>query len=596
MTLFAYLNGSDVGNKIRLNDMGLTSQADGSPGFGGIVFDDEAATLTVRGWMPVVVKETACVSAPVLFDGFVADRRYSRVGPKATYKTGSSRFVDTTLVDQNAVLHIRLITEPDGKRPAETHNARINWLTASAYLSGLIDDTSLVNTSNPRPFEEADYRGQFADDLLNDIAGPIFRTFFVWTTQPSGGRGLFFDVPDAVVGTSTLTISNVLSDNNATCFPPFVDAVLTRDPSEVYAKVRYTYRNGVVIENDASTSSLFFPVLGGRGLQVDNSRVGLESTARAMADRLLVRDGSENDTVTLTVQLPAASVGLIGIGQRIGVRFSHLPGFDPQVFTRVTARTITQAPDDDTLYNVELQLNTHGLSSVGGGGAPGTGTFPQTGAHFFSGSFTFMSDNYGSNGGSTAITPASNTTTSTTNTTKPTFAAGTTYNYSFTMTGNAADDPAQVGLGSNSGASFVWQTPHLTGLSYTAGTLTVTGSFTPVSAQTSYVTASIGAFAHVPHSTVVDFWIDPVGWGGSVGSQPPQSGQPIKGDIPTPAPGGGRKTFTTTWPYAQGSLHVYVDQTDQTSAVTETDPSAGTFTLAFDPRASELITCDYQGI
>lgn len=376
--LFAYLAGSDVGHRVRLNGFGLTSNADGSVGFGGIVFDDTDGSLTVRGWMKVVVKETACTAAPVLFSGYIGPRRYSRDGD-SQYRTAAARWIDTDLVDENAVLHIRLITGADGKRPAETHNARIDWLVDSAYLSGLIDDVTLVDTSNPRPFEEADYRGQYADDVLNDLAGPIFRTFFVYPTQPTGGRGLFFDTPTATVGTSTLRISNVLGDvDTSTTFAPFIDATLTKDPSEVYSRIRYTYAHGTVIEDDAGTVTEFFTDngLGARGLQVNNTRIGLESSARSMAENMLSRDDDENNTIAVTVRLPAAKVGLIGPGERIEVRFSHLPDYESFTFTRVTSRTIMQAPGNPDWYDVRLELNSHGVGGGGGGGAPGPGTFP----------------------------------------------------------------------------------------------------------------------------------------------------------------------------------------------------------------------------
>ena len=78
-------------------------------------------------------------------------------------------------------------------------------------------------------------------------------------------------------------------------------------------------------------------------------------------------------------------------------------------------------------------------------------------------------------------------------------------------------------------------------------------------------------------------------------SDPPPTGQWIYNETPTPAPGGGRVTFSTAWPFADGSLHVWVDQVDQTAAIVSFDGAAGTFTLAFDPRSDEAITVSYQG-
>lgn len=379
MTLFAYLNGSDQASKIRLNGFQCTSRADGSVGIGGIVFDDSAAALTVRGWMTVEIRETACVDAPILFQGFIADRNYSDNSPDAVYLISSQRFVDCNIVDQNAVMHIRLITNPDGKRPAESHIERIDWLLGSSYLSGLVSDLGLVNRSNPRPMGAADYRGQYPDDVLNDVLAPIFRIFYVYVDPETGERGLFVDVPTAAFATSPLTISNVLSDLSSTCFAPNKGATLNRDPSEVYAKIRYTYSKGLVIENDATTEAAFFADngLGFRGLQVDNSRIGSEDSARIMADSLLDRDSTENDTITLTVQVPAASAGLIQAGHRVGIKHTRFPGYESDfVYVRVTERTITQTQGTSEFYDLALTLSNHGLSSGGGGGAPGPGDFP----------------------------------------------------------------------------------------------------------------------------------------------------------------------------------------------------------------------------
>jgi len=380
MTLFAYLDGADLGYRVRLNGFGLSSRADGSLGIGGIVFDDSDATLTVRGWQSIVVRETACTAAPTLFTGFIADRNYSRKG-EAEYRTGTARWIDTNLIDQNAVLHFRLITDSDGKRPEELISARISWLLNSAYMTGFISDTSLVDSTDPVPFGEADYRGQYADDVLQDLAGPIAKLFFVYPTQTLGARGLFFNTPTATTSTSTLTLSNVLSDvDNATCFPAG-NVVLNRDPSEVYSLGRFTYANGTVLDANGTgltTRTTYFDgnSLGNRGIQVENSRVGRMATARSWLVNILTRDAAERDTITLTTILPAAKAGLIAAGQRVQVRFTHLPGYETARYVRVTARTIRQAQGTPDFYELDLELSNGGLSSTGGGGAPGPGVFP----------------------------------------------------------------------------------------------------------------------------------------------------------------------------------------------------------------------------
>jgi hypothetical protein len=78
-------------------------------------------------------------------------------------------------------------------------------------------------------------------------------------------------------------------------------------------------------------------------------------------------------------------------------------------------------------------------------------------------------------------------------------------------------------------------------------------------------------------------------------SEPPLPAQWVYNQTPTPAPGGGRTMFYTLHPYADHSLRVYVDQMDQTSALTESNAEIGEFDLAFDPRSDEAITVYYQG-
>jgi hypothetical protein len=57
---------------------------------------------------------------------------------------------------------------------------------------------------------------------------------------------------------------------------------------------------------------------------------------------------------------------------------------------------------------------------------------------------------------------------------------------------------------------------------------------------------------------------------------------------------GATTLFTTAGPYQAASLRVWVDGLEQTAAITETDPAAGTFTFSFTPEATEQIVVWYQ--
>lgn len=78
---------------------------------------------------------------------------------------------------------------------------------------------------------------------------------------------------------------------------------------------------------------------------------------------------------------------------------------------------------------------------------------------------------------------------------------------------------------------------------------------------------------------------------GAASSNPPVSGQwvPLETVVMSGANG------TTAFPFADGSLKVYVDLLDQTGAITAQDGAAGTFTLGFTPKTGELVQVSYQG-
>ncbi|HXI80893.1 MAG TPA: hypothetical protein VNM34_08775, partial [Verrucomicrobiae bacterium] len=190
MSLLCILNNADIGTtRLRLRSgnengvPGLTTSANGQGSIGGVVFDDPTANMTVRGWMPITVDETDCVGATRIGTGYVGGRTYQR-GSGNSLITGAAREINTDIYDPMALLGFLLITEPDGNRPAETHNARITWLLGSNYIPGhLISDLGMVDASHPRPFPAADYRGKYAVDVLTDLAAPIFKTFFVYWDQ-----------------------------------------------------------------------------------------------------------------------------------------------------------------------------------------------------------------------------------------------------------------------------------------------------------------------------------------------------------------------------------------------------------------------------
>jgi hypothetical protein len=74
------------------------------------------------------------------------------------------------------------------------------------------------------------------------------------------------------------------------------------------------------------------------------------------------------------------------------------------------------------------------------------------------------------------------------------------------------------------------------------------------------------------------------------GSTPPGALQVVRGEV---VDMGGDDSGTTQFSFAPGSLEVFVDNTDQTSAIIAQDPDAGTFQLGFTPTPTELVVVNY---
>lgn len=355
---------------------GLSASADGTGSQGGVIFDDPDKSLTTRGWMHVQALEDDC-TRPVLFNGYITDRTISR----GTYKDGGARIIDSTISDSNALLHMRIIFAPSGKRPAESFADRIDWLLASNLL-GLVNDVGWINTV-AIDCDEADYRGQYADDVLNDMTGPLNWIFFAQWDPVTESVGLFVDAPTVYIGTSDISISNVLSDveADADCYEPFLDASQAIDGSVAYSRCRYVYATGVVVRDNATTASTFFSdssldPYNTRGFQVENTRVGKLTTAQTFADRLLAKASTENETVTVTIILPSSKIGLVEAGMRINCRFTHLDGWESFKYGRISSRTFRMLEGRTDLYLATLILNARASSSGGGGGAPPPDDFP----------------------------------------------------------------------------------------------------------------------------------------------------------------------------------------------------------------------------
>lgn len=657
MTLVAYLDGSDEAHRIKIGEMGLSSRADGGGAFGQIIFDDPDGTLDVRGFMHVRVEETDCTTAPILHWGWIWVRTYKR-GP---YKDGPGRIIDCQVLDPNYALNHGLITGLDGKRDSESDLERTDWVLGSAYIPSFLQDFGLVDRSAPHPMEEANYLGQYPAEVMQDLTGQLWKTWFAYVDQDEEALGLFYDTPPSTASTSTLTISNVLSDGSSTCYYPFLDAEMERDPSEVYSKMRFKYRNGVVLGQNDDTYDEFFADtgLGHRGIQVESTRVGLESTARARIVTLLERASQEADTITCSIWIEPASVGLIQAGQRLGVRFTHLPGYGTLAYSRVTARTVRQIRAD--LYQIDLELNVAGVTAGAGGG--GGGEFPHQ-PPCTSSPVPVRFASYAGSAISFATPPPAGSllTAHLVHRNTPGIAApvnGGTWTTIAVVdqlnTGNiGAPDQGGVYWRLGDGVTNLWTTPtsnmqmaivewpvgatldsataSLSAQStldfHSGGAITPTGSpatlvgfgmtdagdgvdlVTPEAGTTTISNAATNVSFHP--GMFVGYQTDVTGSASVDGTMHSTNGWAgvsyavLCGGVGDP-PDSGQWIYgevlsmsgavgTTVWPYADGSVILRVDGVlISRASYTETDGAAGTITLSWTPDTDEVVTCDYQG-
>lgn len=357
MTLFFYYGSGDLGNEaVRLGSEGFTfSEAaeSGTLAMNRVRIDDPTGALTIVGHHGFNVRETAC-TFPWLFRGYFADRTYSRA---PGLRTGAARIIDGTVYDLNSALQFEVMRGSTAKRPAETDTARLAWLLGSAFLGPISSDSSMVSGAGVQ-LDKQDYRGQTAADVLSDCAQVSGYNYFVAYDATLGAPVLHYYAPTASTFTSTLKISNVLSDvDMATVYAPDADAKLNKDPSRVYSGVYFQYGDrefAAVYETDGSVQSA---IGHKRETTVQDSSVKTSAKASAKANKYLSEASTELDAIEVTLKkVRPEDVNLIRAGHRIQVKFTHLPGYTSYTYMRVTRRAVRQAQDTQLFYELDLTL------------------------------------------------------------------------------------------------------------------------------------------------------------------------------------------------------------------------------------------------
>lgn len=355
MTLLFYPTSGDWVQRIRLGPTGfsLTEAAEsGTYAMSQVRVDDPEGELSIVGHKPFRAIETACAWQS-MFRGWFADRDVSR---DDGLLTGAARVWDCTVIDSNGALQFEVVRGSDRKRPKETDTQRIAWLLGSSHKGPVLDDDAHV-LGYDVDLDKADYTGMTMADVLADCASASGANYFCAYDDDLGGYVLHYYRPTRAHYSSTLSISNVLSDvDEHTVFAPSKDTKLGLDPARVFTGVvmEYGERGSYAFEQSSANLAAI-----GRRRETHETDQSVRTAARASAkaERYLEEGETDLQTITTTLRkVPPSRVNLIRVGHRVQVRFTHLPGFESWTWLRVIRRTVQQDGETQGFYQLQLQL------------------------------------------------------------------------------------------------------------------------------------------------------------------------------------------------------------------------------------------------
>ena len=327
----------------------------GEVGTGTIEIHDDSSAITVVGHKTIVTEQSAS-TPPRIFTGFVGRKGYDREGTDVMYTGSLGVVIKAGTKDGNDLLNRYIITGTDGKRSAETVSARITWLLASDYLSGLVVDDGAVTYPTDISLDATDYRGQRPGDVLAACAKKANFNYYVrWNVAGAEWELVFRDDNASTDDTCTVSIANDGTANGTSIFAPFQDSTLDEDPEDVYSDVYATYAKGSVTDTRAATASTFVTRWGA----TDDSGIKTSAQASDQAEDFLWQSHTEEHSLTLTIRMRAAYVGLVQAGQRISVTLTHLAalGYDSATYFRILRKRVRQPLDTDNDYDVTLDLS-----------------------------------------------------------------------------------------------------------------------------------------------------------------------------------------------------------------------------------------------
>lgn len=347
MSLTWEVDGSTLTNRVRWREWALVTAAErGVVGAGQIILDDATGSYIPPGQKDLVVTSIAGGSNLRIYSGFLADRTATmgKSGP-------GSRSWSVTVEDINARLDDRILTDAmNARRPKETDVERIDWLLSTGAMTGISrggPGGAYVASSGGVDVDKIDYRGKTPREVLEDCAQASGRNFFLFDI--GAGVRLFYHKWDSAQFTSdaAITDDSTLVDS-VTTFGAY-NISQTLDPRRVYSRVRVRYKGGAyTTANNATTASTYRT----REIFRRYMRAKTATQAQALAEAWLDRASEEATTLSLTVDVPAASAYKIVAGQRISVTLAR---YGVSGYYRIVKRTMREVAD--TVYSLDLELH-----------------------------------------------------------------------------------------------------------------------------------------------------------------------------------------------------------------------------------------------
>ncbi len=358
----------DLGTQaVRLGAFSVQMAASmGDVGTSTVAIDDTTGTVghsgdQIKGYHTIEISEDAVAAGnQLILSSITGKRTYARAD---SLLTGPAVRITMTLEDTNRITQFQLFRGSSSfTRPAETVGARLTALIANAATpfidSGLVVYPTTLMDAN-------DYNGQTASGVLDDCAETVGYNWFIYKIDETTSDYClaFFDPNTSTLYSSTLRLTNVLADIDSTVnggdgathtWGVLAGDSLDRDPQNVASGIYMPWAGGVYFGFRGATRDEF----GDASITAADNNVKTLTAATARVNRLEWQSSTEEDGLSVSVNLPAANVNDVREGQRIQVKFEQLPGYKSSyTWCRVMYRTVSQQALTDEFYTVDLTLS-----------------------------------------------------------------------------------------------------------------------------------------------------------------------------------------------------------------------------------------------